>query len=614
MSWLAPLALTALVPLAGIIVLLYLLKLRRRELLVPSVFLWRQATDDVQANAPFQRLRASLLLLLQLIAIALLVTALAGPFVMARRLSGRTSVVVLDSSASMSAIDAGGVRFEQARRAAGELIGSMSGRDEMALIECADRARVIVPLTGRRRELQSALGRLAPTDCPGNIRDGVLLAMSLAASRSDATVYVVSDGAFGPVGQVAGAARVRFVGVGEDAGNVALLAFEASRPPGAEEHQVFVRVRNFADAPRECVLSIYHEDELLDARKLTLKAGETHGASYAAQIGEAGLLRAEIEVDDALASDNVAFASVVPPQSLSALLVGPGNLFLEQALLVLPEVEVFKTASLDASEAAAAFAEHDLVIFDRVPVPAPPRAGAAMMIAAGGWPEVATLGESVAGGSMTRWDDQHPALRYVNLGAASVAKARALAPGDGARAIAHLGDAPVIVAYESPNVRALALGFDLLDSDLPLRVGFPVMLSNTVRWLTDVARRQELALGRPGETLVAATAPELSSVQIVLPGGGQVRVPADGGQAVYGDTQRVGVYELRAGEERRRWALDLRDPVESDLAPRSELELGARRVESSGGQLRAERHLWPWLIALALVVLMAEWHLYHRRY
>ncbi len=237
-----------------------------------------------------------------------------------------------------------------------------------------------------------------------------------------------------------------------------------------------------------------------------------------------------------------------------------------------------------------------------------------MMIVADGWPEVATLGERADGGSIARWDEQHPALRYVNLGAASVAKARALAPGDGARVIAHLGEAPVIVAYERPNVRALALGFDLLDSDLPLRVGFPVMLSNAVRWLTDVARRQELALGRPGETLVATTAPELSSAQIVLPSGEQVRVPADGGQVIYGDTRRAGVYELRAGTERRRWALDLRDPVEADLTPRSELELGARRVESSGGQLRAERHLWPWLIALALVVLVAEWHLYHRRY
>ena len=115
LSLMAPIALAALVPLAAIIVLLYLLKLRRHDVTVPSVFLWRQAIEDVQANAPFQRLRMSLLLLLQLIALTALVFALAAPFVMARRLPGRTSVIVLDASASMNATDVEGSRLEAAR-------------------------------------------------------------------------------------------------------------------------------------------------------------------------------------------------------------------------------------------------------------------------------------------------------------------------------------------------------------------------------------------------------------------------------------------------------------------------------------------------------------------
>ena len=122
----APAALLALVPLAAAVILLYLLKLRRRELVVPSVLLWRRAVEDVQANAPFQRLRYSLLLLLQLAALTALVGGLAGPFVMTQRLGGKSTVLVLDASASMRAADVAGGRFEEARRKAQEVVSGMA--------------------------------------------------------------------------------------------------------------------------------------------------------------------------------------------------------------------------------------------------------------------------------------------------------------------------------------------------------------------------------------------------------------------------------------------------------------------------------------------------------
>src|SRR5215467_14423604 len=105
MHFLSPLSLVWLLPISGLIVLMYILKLRRQDVIVSSTFLWRQVIRDVQANAPFQKLRKNLLLLLQLIAAALIIFALSGPFLRLFALGGRNIVLVVDTSASMSATD-----------------------------------------------------------------------------------------------------------------------------------------------------------------------------------------------------------------------------------------------------------------------------------------------------------------------------------------------------------------------------------------------------------------------------------------------------------------------------------------------------------------------------
>src|ERR671916_597839 len=98
-------ALWWLLPMAGAITALYLLKMRRRAVRVPAAFLWPRLTADVRANAPFQKLRVSLLLVLQLLAVFLLVFGLSNPLRKARGLHGRATVIVLDASASMAATD-----------------------------------------------------------------------------------------------------------------------------------------------------------------------------------------------------------------------------------------------------------------------------------------------------------------------------------------------------------------------------------------------------------------------------------------------------------------------------------------------------------------------------
>src|SRR5438105_15574636 len=93
----------------------YLLKPSRPTRRVSSTFLWLAAFHEMQADRPWRRVPPSLLLWLQLLALAAIVLALARPFVTSVDATGLDAVVLLDTSASMQASDVAPSRFEAAR-------------------------------------------------------------------------------------------------------------------------------------------------------------------------------------------------------------------------------------------------------------------------------------------------------------------------------------------------------------------------------------------------------------------------------------------------------------------------------------------------------------------
>src|SRR5690242_9692087 len=104
--------------LAGIpvIVLLYLLKLKRRPVAVSTLMFWQRVMQESRRRALFQRLRNLFSLLLHLLIFTLLVGALAKPAFDQLVRAGSSLVIVIDTRARMQAVeDDGRTRFERAR-------------------------------------------------------------------------------------------------------------------------------------------------------------------------------------------------------------------------------------------------------------------------------------------------------------------------------------------------------------------------------------------------------------------------------------------------------------------------------------------------------------------
>ena len=163
---LAPFALAGLVALP-VIVAFYMLRLRRRDVPVGSTFLWQQLVRDIEANAPWQRLRFSWLLLLQLLIAALVVIAAARPFATVHSELAANVVLVIDTSASMGATDAAGPRIEAARAAARTVIGRLPEGGRVTVVAADDSAHVLASETRDRSTALAAIAGVQSTAAAG---------------------------------------------------------------------------------------------------------------------------------------------------------------------------------------------------------------------------------------------------------------------------------------------------------------------------------------------------------------------------------------------------------------------------------------------------------------
>src|SRR5829696_7403172 len=179
--WTAALAGAIVIP---SLLILYFLKLRRRELAVSSTLLWKKAVQDLQVNAPFQKLRRNLLLLLQLLLLLLLLLAFSRPVTNYTPGAGSTSVILIDRSASMGARDPelkGKSRLDDAKGRAIELVDSM-GRNSRAMVIAFDEtARTVMPLTADVPALKRAIESIEQTDKKSKLKTAYQLAEAQAS-------------------------------------------------------------------------------------------------------------------------------------------------------------------------------------------------------------------------------------------------------------------------------------------------------------------------------------------------------------------------------------------------------------------------------------------------
>ena len=248
-------ALWLFLPLAAILVALYLLRMRRRDVQVPAVFLWPQRTEEVRANSLFQKLRFSWLLLLQLLALLIIVTAFARPQFRQKGLAGKVTVVVLDASASMGSTDVKPTRLEEARKMVSDMVSTASPGYRLALIEAGPSPRVVFPLGNDPQKQTEGLKSVRQFDAESDMGEALRLAGAIAGSTEGAKIVVLSDGAFDRVDDFSpGKASVAYRQIGTSGENIGIQALGTN--DGSDGKLAYCGVKNFGLKPARTGVTI----------------------------------------------------------------------------------------------------------------------------------------------------------------------------------------------------------------------------------------------------------------------------------------------------------------------------------------------------------------------
>jgi Ca-activated chloride channel homolog len=556
MPFATPLALLGLL-FVPLVVAMYLLRLRRRETIVPSTLLWQRLAADVEANAPWQKLRRSLLFLLQLLLVVVLALLAARPFLERPAGLARDIVLILDTSASMGATDVPPDRLTAAKDLAKDALKDLPAGGKVSVIEAGRTARIVATGSADLGRVRQAIDSVRPSVTRGDLTDALALAQQLAVQSGDAEILVATDAALADAPTTKVEAPIRVLRVGDPKGsrNQAIVALAVRTAPSAVTRSVFISVANLDLEAATRRVEVWGDDRLLETRTIQVDAQQKADVIVDDVPPEIRVVEVRLTAPDGadpnarpdlLAADDRAWAVVPPQRTRNILVVGRGDPYLETALSYLPNATLWGTTPERYAQDVVRTdgTAWDLVIFEGALPPTLPSTPI-LAIAPPSSSPLGDVGGVLKNPGIGTLGTDEPILRYVDLTTTHIAEARELTlPAWARTVIPGPKSAPLLYAGNRAGLPTAVLAFEPRESDLPLQVAFPILMANLTGELLGGSAAPTAAVA-PADPVALTIPPGASGFHLVRPDGSAVDlVPgaAAGSSITFTQTDLLGVY------------------------------------------------------------------------
>lgn len=580
-----------------LVLLFWMLKLRRKPVRVSSTMLWKRSIRDLEGNIPWQRVKPSMLLLLQLLAVILLALAIARPYQDGTDWSDTSGevVILIDAGASMNAVanSSGKTRLDIAKEDAIDVVRSIGARSSSArfrVFRAGASARQMTSAPVSWRQARGAIESIESSDAASDLAAAITLAnLSVAEANeqtetealdsegpeSSAVVYAFTDSRVDdPAVQLI--RPVQETRDGWERGNLGIVLVGAQRDViDPVQCRVFVTVAGKVKGEGSIGVTLRARVDgvVRSIQSIALKPNQDGIAEAAATmvfpLDRAGVIELELARPDVLAIDNVAWISMPDPTPIVTTIVATDR----DADPLLVDVVRASTAGVvevvSPNEPVASGT--GLMIFDRTVRPEN------LLLPT---IQIGSVAEEQDQVRPTRrvlgWDRGHPLMQDVDLGRLRYTTLDDTRPqaSPEVQVVARDQSGPIIIETARSGVRHIKVGFSIEDSNWGVQLSMPIFFANAV---------QHLLPGTSGSGVVHRTGVDAERIGF-----------ADESQAQFAYSLLDRSQTLQAGP----W-------IASSGFDRSRGDQLGRSRDGTGGRVE----LWRWLVLAGLFVLTLEWTL-----
>lgn len=525
MSFFNPLGFIALLGIPLIIVM-YILKEKHKEVRVPSSFLWKKAAASSIAKKPWQKLRKNILMFIQIIVVALVAFALSEPYIKGGKEASHY-IIVMDTSASMSATDVSPTRFEYSKKEIEKIIDNASPDTYFTVVSAGKYPHTVIEHSqgkdNAKRVVSDVKQSLESVDMKATLE-----IIKTVKSNHDGNVYVFTDTGFdsGDLEDI----QIVSVKNSDDNAGITLLS--------ENNGNVLVKVKNYGDETVKRNVTLYNGNDIIDVLETDIEGKSNADLYFDIDSSNISNLKAVLSPEDNFKYDDEYYYTINKNTSKKALLFSDDNIFIEKVLSVIPGIEIYKGEKDFINNAEG----YSLYIYDGVLPENMPKDGHVMVFSPPKENNILNvLGETELSENVTEVScDITKNIQNMN---AAILKAKNIEVPSWGQVFLKSGDTPVAFYGDNKGQKTVVFSFDVRNTDIPLKMEFPIIMYNCINYFFP-ERNTDILNIFTGDDVNINLLPDTKEAYILKPSGDKVNIappfPAD----IFTSTDEKGIYTL----------------------------------------------------------------------